>query len=166
MNTLALVVLLLVTVQRLGELIIARRNTARLIAMGGIEAGAAHYPVMVALHTAWLAGLWYYAIDQQVSLTLLALYCVAQLFRLWILASLGSRWTTRVITIPGETLVARGPYRFMRHPNYALVAVEIPLLPLVFGQWTYALAFGALNLAMLGWRISVENRALALVNRI
>lgn len=165
MNTLAVAVLSLVTVQRLSELIIARRNTTRLLAMGGVETGAAHYPVMVSLHAAWLAGLWFFAVSQPVSLSLLALYGVAQLFRLWILLSLGSRWTTRIITIPGETLVARGPYRFMRHPNYALVATEIPLLPMVFGLWVYALVFAVLNAAMLAWRIRSENAALENVSR-
>lgn len=165
MNTLAVIVLTLVTLQRLSELLIARRNTARLLAMGGVETGAAHYPVMVSLHAAWLAGLWFFAVSQPVSLSLLALYGVAQLFRLWILLSLGSRWTTRIITIPGETLVARGPYRFMHHPNYALVAVEIPLLPAVFGLWVYALVYAALNFAMLAWRIRSEEAALSTVNR-
>lgn len=165
MNTLAVAVLSLVTVQRLSELIIARRNTTRLLAIGGVETGAAHYPVMVSLHAAWLAGLWFFAVSQPVSLSLLALYGVAQLFRLWILLSLGSRWTTRIITIPGETLVARGPYRFMRHPNYVLVATEIPLLPMVFGLWVYALVFAALNAAMLAWRIRSENAALENVSR-
>ena len=165
MNALPTLILALVTLQRLSELVIARRNTARLLAMGGVEAGAAHYPVMVILHATWLAGLWMLALSQPVSLPLLAIYGVAQLFRLWILTSLGSRWTTRIITIPNEMLVARGPYKFIRHPNYALVAVEIPLLPLVFGLWPFALLFGILNLAMLGWRISVEDQALASINQ-
>lgn len=165
MNTLAVIVLTLVTLQRLSELLIARRNTARLLAVGGVETGASHYPVMVSLHAAWLAGLWFFAVSQPVSLSLLALYGVAQLFRLWILLSLGKRWTTRIITVPGETLVARGPYRFMHHPNYALVAVEIPLLPMVFGMWVYALVFAALNAAMLAWRIRSENAALENVSR-
>ena len=165
MNTLAVAVLCVVTLQRLSEVLIANRNTARLRAMGGIETGASHYPVMVALHVAWLAGLWFLATAQPVSLLLLALYGGLQLFRLWILLSLGNRWTTRIITVPGETLVRRGPYRFIRHPNYVLVALEIPLLPLVFGLWELALFFGLLNLAMLAWRIRIENRALATINR-
>ncbi len=165
MNTLAVAVLSFVTLQRLSEVLIANRNTARLRALGGIETGASHYPVMVALHVAWLTGLWFLAAAQLVSLFLLALYGGLQLFRLWILLSLGNRWTTRIITVPGETLVKRGPYRFMGHPNYVLVALEIPLLPLVFGLWELALFFGLLNLAMLAWRIRIENRALATINR-
>lgn len=160
MNTLAIVILVLVTAQRLSELVIARRNTAALLARGAREVGASHYPVMVALHTSWIVGLWLLAPWQPVSLGLLALYGVAQMFRVWILATLGRRWTTRILIVPGEQLVARGPYRFMRHPNYALVAVEMPLLPMVFGLWWFALLFELLNFAMLAWRISIEERAL------
>lgn len=161
MNTLATVVLVLVTLQRLSELVIARRNTARLLALGGIETGATHYPVMVALHAAWLVGLWIFATSLQPVVPLLLIYFAAQLFRLWILVSLGRRWTTRIITVPGETLVARGPYKYIRHPNYLLVAIEIPLLPLVFGLWEFAMFFAVLNFAMLAWRIRSENAALA-----
>jgi methyltransferase len=160
MNTLSVAVLVFVTLQRLSELLVARHNTAELLAKGGVEHGAAHYPVMVALHGSWLAGLWWFAIAQPVSMALLCLYGACQVFRLWILISLGRRWTTRIITVPGEALVARGPYRLMRHPNYALVAVEIPLLPLVFGLAGYAVVFALLNLAMLAWRIRVEETAL------
>jgi methyltransferase len=156
----SIVILALVTLQRLSELMIARRNTAELLKSGAVESGAAHYPVMVALHTTWLLGLWYLAWDQPVNWLLLAFYGALQFGRLWVLATLGSRWTTRIITIPGETLVARGPYKFLRHPNYAVVALEIPLLPLVFGLDRYAILFGVLNIAMLAWRISIEERAL------
>lgn len=160
MNSLALVVLALVTAQRLSELVIARRNTARLLAQGAHEVGSSHYPVMVALHASWIIGLWVFAPSHAVSLVFLALYGVAQVFRVWILATLGRRWTTRILLVPGEHLVTRGPYRFMRHPNYALVAVEMPLLPMVFGLWWFAVLFGLLNLGMLAWRISIEERAL------
>jgi methyltransferase len=156
----AAIVLVLVTLQRLSELVIARRNTAELMARGGVETGAAHYPVMVALHASWLAGLWYFAWNTAVHWPLLAIYAILQCVRIWVLATLGRRWTTRVITVPGETLVARGPFQFVRHPNYAVVALEVPLLPLVFGLTWYAVLFGLLNLAMLAWRISVEERAL------
>jgi methyltransferase len=158
--TLAIAVLLFVSLQRLSELVIARRNTAKLFSTGAYEVGAAHYPVMVALHTSWTVALWFFGWNQQVVLPLLALYAVLQGFRLWILTTLGARWTTRIIVVPNETLVARGPYRFMRHPNYALVALEIPLLPLVFGLTWLAIVFGLLNLAMLAWRIKIEEQAL------
>ncbi len=154
------IILTLVTLQRLSELLIARRNTAELMQKGAIETGASHYPAMVALHASWLIGLWYFAWNQPVNWALFAIYLVLQACRLWILATLGKRWTTRILTVPGETLVARGPYKFIRHPNYIVVALEMPLLPLVFGLTSYAIIFGILNLAMLAWRISIEGRAL------
>ena len=149
--------------QRISELFIARRNTAELLKNGAVEVGASHYPVMVVLHASWLTGLWVYwflgRIDA-VNVWLLMLYFVLQAGRVWVLLTLGKRWTTRIITVPGEQLVDRGPFRFMRHPNYAVVALEIPLLPLVFGLTWYAVVFGLLNLAMLYWRISIEESAL------
>ncbi len=92
---------------------------------------------------------------------LLGLYGLLQLGRLWVIASLGRRWTTRVIVVPGAPLVTRGPYRFLRHPNYLVVALEIPVLPLAFGAWQIALGFGLANLALLAHRIRLEARALA-----
>jgi methyltransferase len=158
--TAATLILLLVTIQRLSELIMARRNTAELMARGAIEHGASHYPVMVLLHGSWLAGLWWWGWNQVPVWPLVVIYGLLQLFRLWILQSLGRRWTTRIITVPGETLVAAGPYCFMRHPNYALVALEMPLLPLALGLPVFAAVFGLANLAMLAWRISIEEKAL------
>jgi methyltransferase len=154
-------VLVFVTVQRLAELVLARRNTARLLARGAVEHGAGHYPFIVALHAAWLAGLWILAPGHPVSLTWLVVFAVLQGLRLWVLASLGTRWTTRIIVVPGEALVRRGPYRFMPHPNYAVVAGEMLVLPLVFGLLWYGLLFSVLNGAVLAVRIAAENRALA-----
>jgi methyltransferase len=159
----AVALLLLVTAQRLSELLIAKRNTAALLARGGFEHGAGHYPAMVLLHGAWLAGLWLLAAGIEPNLPLAGLYLLLQAFRVWTLASLGPRWTTRIIIVPGETLVARGPYRFMRHPNYAVVIAEILVLPLVFGLAAYAMLFSALNLALLAVRIRAEEAALATV---
>jgi methyltransferase len=153
-------VLALVTLQRLSEVVIATSNTRALIAKGGVETGAAHYPVMVALHASWLACLWWFGWNNPVVWGLLAAYAALQLFRVWILATLGRRWTTRIITVPGETLVARGPYRFVKHPNYLLVLLEMPLLPLALNLPWLAVIFGLLNVAMLAWRIRVENAAL------
>jgi methyltransferase len=158
--TTATIMLLLVTIQRLSELVIAQRNTAALKARGAFEHGANHYPVMVLLHASWLAGLWWYGSNAIVIWPLMALYFLLQGFRIWILASIGRRWTTRILSVPGETLVARGPYRFMKHPNYALVLLEVPLLPLALGLNWFAALYGALNIAMLAWRISVEEAAL------
>jgi methyltransferase len=150
----------LVTAQRLGELVVARRNTRRLLAVGGIEHGASHYPVMVALHAAWLAGLWLLAWDRPVSLAWLGAYLVLEVLRVWVLVSMGARWTTRIIVVPGETLVRKGPYRLIPHPNYAVVVGEIAVLPLVFGLTAYAGVFTALNAALLWWRIRTEAAAL------
>jgi len=157
---LSLAVLAFVTAQRLGELVLANRNTKRLLAKGGVERGADHYLLIVGLHAAWLLGLWLMAWDRPVNLAWLALFVVLQLGRLWVLATLGPRWTTRIITVPGETLVRRGPYRFFPHPNYAVVAGEIFVLPMAFGLWAFALAFSALNAGVLFIRIRAEDRAL------
>ena len=159
--TLSIIVLILVTAQRLGELIIARRNTAGLLARGGVETGAAHYPLIVILHGAWLAGLWWLGWDRPVSPVWLIAYLALQGLRAWVLLTIGSRWTTRIISVPGETLVRKGPYRFISHPNYAVVVGEIAVLPLVFGLPLYALVFSALNAAVLTIRIRAENAALA-----
>lgn len=146
--------------QRLSELVIAKRNTARLLAQGATEHGASHYPVMVAMHAGWLAALFLFGWDETVSLFWLALFAVLQGLRVWILATLGPRWTTRVIILP-EPLVARGPFRLMRHPNYTLVVAEIIVAPMVLGLWQVALIWTVLNAAMLWVRIGVEERALA-----
>ena len=156
----AIALLLFVTLQRLGELAIARRNTAALLKRGAIETGGVHYPAMVLLHASWLLGLWWFGWPAQLNLWFTAAYLGLQVFRIWILATLGKRWTTRILTVPGETLVRRGPFKFFRHPNYLLVALEMPLLPLALGLPWFALVFGMLNLAMLWWRIRAENRAL------
>lgn len=158
--TAALIILTLVTLQRLSELIIAKSNTAGLLAKGAVEHGASHYPVMVLLHASWLAGLWWFGWNAEVIWPFMLGYIALQVFRIWILATLGKRWTTRILTVPNETLVARGPYRFMRHPNYALVLLEVPLLPLALGLPWFALLYGVLNIAMLVWRIKIEDQAL------
>ncbi|MGQ9367619.1 isoprenylcysteine carboxyl methyltransferase family protein [Azospirillum sp. A39] len=155
-------VVALVAVQRLGELALARRNTARLLAAGGREEGAAHYPLFVVLHAGWLAAL-FVAVpaDAAPDGRLLALFVLLQAGRLWVVASLGRFWTTRVVTVPGAPLVRRGPYRWMRHPNYLIVAGELAVLPLAFGEPWLALLFSALNLPLTWHRIAVEERALA-----
>jgi len=158
--TLATLILGLVTLQRLAELVLAERNTRRLMARGAVESGAEHYPILVGLHAAWLAGLWWWAWNRPTDLGWLALYVVLQGLRAWTLISLGSRWTTRIIVLPGEPLVRRGPYRFLRHPNYVVVAAEIAVLPLVFHMAVYALLFSALNASILWVRIGAEARAL------
>ena len=158
---LSIVILALVTAQRLGELVIARRNTRRLLSQGGIERGAEHYPLMVALHAAWLVGLWILAWNRPVNLGWLAVYLVLEAARAWVLLSIGRRWTTRIIVVPGERLVRKGPYRIFPHPNYAVVVGEIAVLPLVFGLTAYAVVFSLLNASLLWLRIRTENAALA-----
>ncbi|WP_037502807.1 isoprenylcysteine carboxyl methyltransferase family protein [Sphingomonas jaspsi] len=149
-----------VTFQRLTELPVARRNTARLLAEGGREVAPGHYPLIVALHASWLLALWVLAPGRAISLPLLGLFFVIELGRIWVLRTLGPRWTTRIIVVPREKLVAKGPYRFVDHPNYAVVVAEIAVLPLVFGLWQVALLFSVLNAAILFVRIRAENRAL------
>jgi methyltransferase len=149
-----------ITLQRAAELAFARRNDARLFACGGVEFGRAHYPAMVALHAAWLAGLWVIGRARAVELNLLAVFAVVQAARLWTVGTLGERWTTRVIVLPGARLLARGPYRFMRHPNYLIVAVEIALVPLALGLPLYAAVFSLLNAALLIVRLQAEEAAL------
>ncbi len=149
-----------VVLQRLGELALARRNTARLRARGAHEIGAAHYPAMVALHTAWIVAIAVLGYDRPVSVSFLALYALLQAFRVWILASLGPRWTTRILILDAP-LVARGPFRYLRHPNYTLVVAEIAVTPMVLGLVWVAVVFSALNAAMLRVRIRAEDRGLA-----
>lgn len=150
----------LVTAQRGAELLLSRRNTQRLMARGAVEVAPGHYPLMVALHASWLIALWVFGHDQAVSPLALAAYLVLQGLRAWVMLTLGARWTTGIIVLPNEPLVARGPYRLLRHPNYAVVAAEIAVLPLVFGLLWIAAIFTALNAAVLFIRIRAENRAL------
>ena len=160
---LAGVILGLVTLQRLGELVLARRNTRRLLSQGAREMAPGHYPLIVALHAAWLAGLWYLAVwrgEVGVDWAWLALFIVLQGLRVWVIATLGPRWTTRIIVLPGAPLVNGGPYRFVSHPNYLVVAAEILVLPLVFGALWYGLAFSILNAMVLWIRIRAEEAAL------
>ena len=152
---------LIVAGLRLAELVYARRNLTRLLARGGQEHGARHYPLFVLLHGSWLLALFFLVHEAtEPSLPLLALFAALQAVRVWIIASLGPYWTTRIVTVPDAPLVRRGPYRFIRHPNYLLVAVEIPLLPFAFGAWDIALLFGLANLALLSYRIHVEEAVL------
>jgi methyltransferase len=159
--TAAEIILALVTLQRAGELVVARRNTQRLLARGAVEIAAGHYPLVVAVHAGWLISLWLFGRDQPVNAIALATYLVLQGLRGWVFWTLGARWTTRIIVIPGETLVSAGPYRYLSHPNYAVVAGEIAVLPLVFYLPWLAVIFTVLNAAVLAIRIRAESRALA-----
>jgi methyltransferase len=158
--TLSVVILGLVTLERLFELWLSNRNTRALVAAGAREYGRGHYPLIVALHVAWLAALWWLAPSRGVDGFWLGMYVLLQLARIWVLATLGSRWTTRIIVVPDAPLIRGGPYRFVNHPNYVVVAGEIAVLPLVFGLWWIAVLFTLLNAAVLAVRIRDEDRAL------
>lgn len=161
----SIAVLAFVTLQRLTELPIAAANTRRLISDGGVEVGASHYPLIVGAHALWLATLWWFAPGRPVNLAFLAFFIMVEFGRIWVLRTLGPRWTTRIIIVPGEKLVAAGPYRFVNHPNYLVVITEIAVLPLVFGLWQVSIAFSVLNAIVLAVRIKAENRALESVQR-
>jgi methyltransferase len=161
---LAVLILALVSLQRLAELLLARRNTAALRARGAYEVDGRHYPLIVALHAAWLAGLWVLAVghgSRPVDPLWLSLFVILQVLRLWVIATLGSRWTTRIMVVPQAPLVSRGPYRFLANPNYCVVAAEILVLPLAFGLFWYGVVFSVLNGLVLWRRIRIENKALA-----
>jgi methyltransferase len=158
--TLNIAILAFVTLERLFELWLAGRNTRRLLGRGAREHGANHYPFIVALHALWLASLWWFARSSPIDSFWLAIFVLLEVGRVWVLATLGRRWTTRIIVDPKEELVESGPYRFVNHPNYWVVIGEIGVLPLVFGLWQIALIFTLLNAAVLTVRIREENRAL------
>lgn len=146
---------------RLAELALSARNTRRLRARGAVESGARHYPLFIALHGAWIVALALAVpADAPVNAPMLAVFVALQAGRVWVIATLGDRWTTRVIVPDGVEPVRTGPYRFLRHPNYAVVCGEIAAAPLIFGAWQIAVAFSLLNAALLAHRIGVENAAL------
>jgi methyltransferase len=156
----AVVILAVVTVQRLAELWLSNRNTQRLRDQGAVEVGRSHYSLIVGIHVAWLVMLWWFAPGKPINWPLVGIFVLLQLARFWVIATLGARWTTRIIVLPGAPLVRAGPYRFVDHPNYVIVALEIALLPLAFGLAAWALLFSLLNAAVLFIRIRAENRGL------
>jgi methyltransferase len=160
--TTAEIILALVTLQRAAELVVARRNTRNLLTRGAVELASGHYPLVVAVHAGWLISLWVFGRDQPVNAIALAAYLVLQGLRGWVFWTLGARWTTRIIVLPGERLVSAGPYRYLSHPNYAVVAGEISVLPLVLHLPFIAAIFTILNAGVLAIRIRAESRALAI----
>jgi methyltransferase len=158
--TAAEIVLALVAVQRGAELILSRYNTHRLLARGAIEIAPGHYPLMVAVHASWLIALWVFGHDAPVNVTLLIVYVALQGLRVWVMATLGRRWTTRIIVLPNAALITAGPYRYLRHPNYVVVTAEIAFLPLMLNLVWLAVIFTVLNAVILFIRIRAENRAL------
>ncbi len=158
--TLSILVLALVTAQRLGELVLANRNTRRLLAMGAKEHGASHYPLIVAMHAAWLFGLWIFGWNRPIDPFWLVVFIVLQGLRVWVISTLGGRWTTRIIVLPDAPRIRKGPFRFISHPNYAVVSAEIAVLPLAFGLPIFAAVFFVLNAMVLTIRIRAESAAL------
>ncbi len=157
----SIVLLAFVSAERVAELFLAKRNTARLLGRGAKEFAPGHYPLIVALHATWLIGLWLLAWNRPIQWIWFGVFAALQVLRVWVLATLGERWTTRIIILPGASLVKTGPYRFLSHPNYTVVIGEIAVLPLVFGLAWFALVFSILNGIVLFIRIEAENAALA-----
>ncbi|MFF8592408.1 isoprenylcysteine carboxyl methyltransferase family protein [Streptomyces sp. NPDC015220] len=160
---------LAVAAERAAELAVARRNGAWTRARAGVEHGRGHYPVMVALHTGFLVCclaepvLAHRPFLPALGWPMLALVLLAQALRWWCVTTLGPYWNTRVIVVPGARLVGAGPYRYLRHPNYVAVVVELAALPLVHSAWLSAAVFTAANAALLTVRVRCENVALATV---
>lgn len=161
------VVVALVGVERVVELVVSQRNLRWSRAHGGIEFGASHYPYMVVLHVFLLVGslievwVWRPTLVPALSWTMLVLVVASQVLRWWCIVTLGRRWNTRVVVVPGMPPVTAGPYRWLRHPNYVAVIIEGFALPLVGSAWVTALMFTLLNVPLLRTRIRVENQALA-----
>jgi methyltransferase len=149
------------TLQRLAEVAIDRRHTPKLLARGAYEVGAKQYPVLVAFHTTWLLTLWGFGWNHTLRPGFVALFVLLQIGRLWVMRTLGERWTTRVIMTPWAAPVTSGLYRFLRHPNYLIVALELPCVSLALGLLWHAIVFGALNLVVTGRRARSEDEAFA-----
>jgi methyltransferase len=162
MILIAYAIIALVILQRAGELMLADRNTRKLKARGAVEIGAGHYRFIVLLHMAWLmAVLWLIPTPVVIRWGWILVFLLLQAARVWVIASLGPYWTTRIISLPDVPLVKWGPYRFVRHPNYLVVAGEILALPLAFGEIWVAIIFSIVNAAVLFWRIREEEAGLA-----
>lgn len=155
-----------VATQRVGELVWSKRNERRLRERGAVEVGASHYPAMVALHVGWLAGMLVETrrpgtVSRSVRLIAIGGFVAAQPLRYWAIATLGDRWSTRVLVPPGEAPVTSGPYRYLDHPNYVAVVAELAALPLALGAWRTAVVATVANAAVLRSRISVESAAIS-----
>lgn len=155
-----------VIIQRIIELFVAKRNEEWIKSQGGYEVGKEHYPFMVALHVSFFISLLleFIVLDRGLSIFLIPLFIVfviTQLMRIWILSSLGRFWNTKIMILPGASVVKKGPFQFMRHPNYTIVALELLVIPLMFNAFITAVVFSLLNLWMLSVRIPIEEAALS-----
>lgn len=158
-------VISIVILQRLVELVVAKRNEKWMRSQGAFEAGAAHYPIMVTMHIAFFISLLaeVFLFDRSLSsiwIILLVIFLTAQVARIWCLTSLGKFWNTKIIILPGADVVQKGPYKWVRHPNYVIVTTELLVLPLIFGAYSTAIIFTLLNVWMLSVRIPAEEKAL------
>ena len=165
-TALLVLAVVLVTFQRLFELVLARKNERRVRARGAVERGQRHYLLIVALHSLWLVSTLVEGLLRGPELPAfwpvpLALFLLVQPLRYWAIFSLGKRWNTKILVLPGEKPVRCGPYKYIDHPNYVVVVVEILTFPLIFGAWITALVFTIFNAAILSVRIREENRALS-----
>jgi methyltransferase len=156
----------LVTAERIAELTLARRNTAALMAKGAVEVAPGHYPAIVLMHALWLASLWIFGATRMIDSTWLAVFLSLQVLRVWTLMTLGPRWTTRIIVLPGSAPVSNGPYRLVSHPNYLVVVGEIATLPPCLGLFWIALIFSAANAILLSIRVRAETIALTGSRRV
>lgn len=164
------IIVIIVIMQRLVELVVAKRNEKTMLAKGAYEVGASHYPYMILLHSSFficlLIEVVYSNAYQMPNYLLLAVFLILQLLRIWCLTSLKSFWNTKIIILPGATLIKKGPYAFIPHPNYVVVCLEILVLPLMFQAYFTAVSFTLLNFAMLAVRIPVEEKALKEATKI
>ncbi|WP_391116530.1 isoprenylcysteine carboxyl methyltransferase family protein [Psychrobacillus sp. L3] len=160
-----IIIIFLVIIQRITEVFIAKHNEKKMLAQGAYEVGASHYPYMVTLHVSFFICLiaevliFNRGISPLFPLFFL-IFLIVQALRIWCLRSLGSFWNTKVIILPGAHVVTKGPYLYLKHPNYVVVCIEIALLPLIFQAYMTAICFTLLNLAMLSVRIPLEEKAL------
>ena len=155
------IILVLVLIQRIIELIIANKNTKKLLNNGAVEYGSKHYPLFIIMHFSWLLSIAIFTpANASINYYFLSFFAILQIGRVWIIVSLGKFWTTRIIRLHNVPLIKTGPYRWIKHPNYIIVTFEILFLPLVFSQWIIATIFTILNLLLLFWRIRIENVAL------
>jgi methyltransferase len=165
MPYLAFIILGFVIIQRITELVISNHNTKKLIASGSKEYFSGHYPLIVALHFGWILALALtISKSSPVNIYLLVIYFLLQIVRYYIIISLHGNWTTRILRNSNRALVSQGIYKYIKHPNYIVIAVEIYLLPLIFGLWSVGFIFGTTNLFVLGIRIHYENKALAMTS--
>lgn len=155
-------IVIAVAILRVAELVVAHRNTSKLLERGGKEFGRGHYPLFVLLHSGWLIALFVGIPPTATAHTILiVIFILLQVGRIWIISSLGPYWTTRIISAPDFPRLKTGPYRWFKHPNYMLVVGELLILPLAFAAWEIALVFSVLNALLLSWRIKIEESALA-----